>query len=54
MDVGAGIMGFVRRNMGLRADVRCLPDLQDTNAGDDIDVGNFHLWRGTAGVTFRL
>jgi opacity protein-like surface antigen len=56
MNVGAGVMGFVRENFGLRGDVRYFRSLQDSEAGDDIDIdlGSFDFWRVTVGATFRF
>ena len=56
VNVGAGVMGFVRENFGLRGDVRYFRSVQDSDVGDDIDVdfGSFDFWRGTVGATFRF
>jgi opacity protein-like surface antigen len=55
-NVGAGVMGFVRENFGLRGDVRYFRNIQDSDAGEDInfDFGGFDFWRATFGVTFRF
>lgn len=56
VNIGAGIIGFVRDNFGLRGDVRYFRSLRDTDGGDDIDLGfgSFDFWRGTVGATFRF
>jgi len=56
VNVGAGIVGFVSENFGLRLDVRYFRGIQDTNSGDDIDLSldGFQFWRATAGTTFRF
>jgi opacity protein-like surface antigen len=56
VNVGAGVMGFVRDNVGLRGDVRYFRSVQDSDGGDDIDLdfGTFDFWRATFGVTFRF
>jgi len=56
VNIGAGVMGFVRDNFGLRGDVRYFRSLQDDNGGDDIDLGfgSFDFWRATVGATFRF
>lgn len=56
VNLGGGIMAFTSRNVGLRLDVRYFRSLQDSDAGSDIDLdlGDFHFWRATAGATFRF
>jgi opacity protein-like surface antigen len=56
INVGAGVMGFVRENFGLRGDVRYFRSVQDSDVGDDIDFdfGSFDFWRTTVGATFRF
>lgn len=56
VNVGAGVMGFVRENFGLRGDVRYFRSIQDSDLGDDIDFdfGSFDFWRATVGATFRF
>jgi opacity protein-like surface antigen len=55
-NVGAGVMGFVRENFGLRGDIRYFRNIQDSDAGEDInfDFGGCDFWRATFGVTFRF
>jgi opacity protein-like surface antigen len=56
VNVGAGVMGFVRENFGLRGDVRYFRSVQDSDLGDefDFDFGSFDFWRATVGATFRF
>jgi opacity protein-like surface antigen len=56
VNVGGGVHALVRRNLGLRADLRYFRSLRDANAGDDIDLelGGFDFWRATVGATFRF
>lgn len=56
VNAGGGVMIFVRDNFGLRGDLRYFRSVQDSGAGDDIDLdfGSFDFWRGTFGVTFRF
>lgn len=56
VNVGVGAMGFMRDNVGVRGDVRYFRALQDTKAGDGInlDFGALDFWRGTLGITFRF
>lgn len=54
VNVGVGVMGMTRRNVGLRADVRYFRDLVDHTVGNttNIDFGAFHFWRASVGVVF--
>jgi opacity protein-like surface antigen len=56
VNIGGGVMGFVRENFGLRGDVRYFRSLQDDDDSDDIDLdfGSFDFWRATVGATFRF
>lgn len=56
MNVGAGIMGFMTDNVGIRGDVRYFRSIADDNSGDDIDLslGDFDFWRASFGVAFRF
>lgn len=56
VNIGAGVMGFVRENFGIRGDVRYFRGLQDIDSGDDLDLdlGSFDFWRASFGVTFRF
>jgi opacity protein-like surface antigen len=56
VNVGGGVHALVRKNLGLRADLRYFRSLRDENAGDDIDLelGGFAFWRATVGATFRF
>jgi len=56
VNIGGGVMGFVRENFGLRGDVRYLRAIRDEDGGDDIDLsfGGFDFWRATVGATFRF
>jgi len=54
--VGGGVHAQVRRNLGLRADLRYFRGVRDTASGDDIDLelGSFDFWRASVGATFRF
>lgn len=56
VNVGGGLIGQFTDRVGLRGDIRYFRNLQDSDAGDDInlDLGSFNFWRGTLGVTFRF
>lgn len=56
VNVGAGVIGQLTNRVGLRGDVRYFRSVQDSDAGDDIDIdlGSFNFWRGTLGVTFHF
>ena len=55
-NVGAGVIGFVNDNVGIRGDVRYFRSLRDNEPDDEFDVAlsDFKFWRGTVGVTFRF
>jgi Outer membrane protein beta-barrel domain len=52
VNVGIGVMGTTRRNVGVRADVRYFRDIVDHSAGNttNIDFGAFHFWRASLSV----
>lgn len=54
LNLGAGVMGFTGRSVGLRGDLRYFRDLKDTQSGNttNIDFGAFHFWRASIGITF--
>ena len=56
IDIGAGVIGFLRDNVGVRGDLRYFRSVQDSNGGDgiDFDLGALAFWRGTLGVSFRF
>jgi opacity protein-like surface antigen len=57
VNVGGGVMAFVRENFGIRGDIRYFRGLQDVNvnqSGASLNLGTFDFWRGTFGVTFRF
>jgi len=56
VNVGAGAMGFMRENVGVRGELRYFRALQDSEAGDglDLEFAKLAFWRGTLGVTFRF
>lgn len=56
VNLGAGLVGQFTDRMGVRGDVRYFRNIQDSDAGDaiDIDLGGFNFWRGTLGLTFRF
>lgn len=52
LNLGAGVMAFTSRSVGVRADVRYFRDLIDSQSGNttNIDFGSFHFWRASIGV----
>ena len=52
LNLGAGVMVFTSRSVGMRGDVRYFRDLMDTQSGNttNIDFGSFHFWRASIGV----
>jgi opacity protein-like surface antigen len=54
-NLGAGIIGFLSDNVGIRGDVRYFRSLQGDDEEDfDFALGDFDFWRATVGVTFRF
>jgi opacity protein-like surface antigen len=55
-NLGAGVIGFVTDNFGIRGDVRYFRSIQDQEPDGDLDIGlaDFRFWRGTVGATFRF
>lgn len=56
LSLGGGVIGMFSDNVGVRGDVRYIRRLQDPEDDDELDleVGDFHFWRVTGGVTFRF
>ena len=50
-NVGGGLVGLFRDNLGIRADVRYFRTASG-NIIDNFDLGNIHYWRATIGVVF--
>lgn len=54
-NVGVGLMGFPSEHVGFRGDLRYFRNLSESGGDDiDFDIGGFHFWRATGGVTFRF
>ncbi|MGD9902052.1 MAG: outer membrane protein [Vicinamibacterales bacterium] len=56
VNLGGGIVGQMTPRVGIRGDVRYFRSVQDSEAGDgiDLDLGGFNFWRATLGVAFRF
>lgn len=56
LNLGAGVMAFSGRAVGLRGDLRYFRDLKDTQSGNttNIDFGAFHFWRASVGIVLRF
>jgi hypothetical protein len=55
LNVGGGVMGFMGNNIGIRGDIRYFRSFHDSDPnGIDLDLGDFHFWRGSVGVTFKF
>jgi len=56
VNVGAGVVGSMRNNIGLRGEFRYFRALQDSEAGDglDLEFAKLAFWRGSLGITFRF
>jgi len=52
VNLGVGVIGFSRRNIGVRGDVRYFRNLVATQTVDtgQIDFGAFHFWRASLGL----
>jgi opacity protein-like surface antigen len=54
-NLGAGIIGFISDNVGIRGDVRYFRLFEGDDEEDfDFALGEFDFWRATIGVTFRF
>jgi opacity protein-like surface antigen len=55
-DLGAGVMGFIHENIGLRGDVRYFRTFKGapSDSATGLAIGNFQFWRASAGVTFKF
>ncbi len=56
VNLGVGAIGFMGDKVGIRGDVRYFRAVQDSNAGDgvDLDFAALSFWRGTLGLVFRF
>jgi opacity protein-like surface antigen len=56
INVGGGVHALLRKNVGLRADLRYFRSVRDTDDSDDVDLelGSFDFWRASVGATFRF
>jgi len=56
ISVGGGVHALVRKNLGLRADLRYFRGVRDTDSSNDVDLelGSFDFWRASVGATFRF
>jgi opacity protein-like surface antigen len=56
VNVGGGVIGQINERIGVRGDARYFRNMQDSDAGDDIDIdlGGFNFWRASLGVVFRF
>jgi len=55
-NLGVGVIGFMRRSAGVRADLRYFRNLVSTQTEDrgTIDFGAFHMWRASLGLVFAF
>jgi opacity protein-like surface antigen len=53
-DVGAGVMGFVAQNIGLRGDVRYFRSFNGSDNLTTLGLSDFNFWRTSVGVTFKF
>ena len=53
--MGGGVLGYINDHVGIRGDVRYFRSLQDHDPeGLDLGLSDFHFWRASVGVTFRV
>jgi outer membrane protein W len=55
-DIGAGAMGFVAQNVGIRGDVRYFRGFRGSNSDTltGLALSNFDFWRASVGVSFKF
>jgi opacity protein-like surface antigen len=54
-DVGAGVMGYVAQNVGIRGDVRYFRSFNgSSDNATGLGLSSFHFWRGSVGVSFKF
>lgn len=55
-DVGAGAMGFVSQNVGIRGDVRYFRGFRGSNIDTltGLALSDFNFWRASVGVSFKF
>lgn len=56
VNVGGGVIAQPGDRIGIRGDIRYFRRIQDSDAGDDLDLdfSGFNFWRATLGVSFRF
>jgi len=52
-NLGGGFMGYFNDHVGLRGDLRYLRTFTGDVINEDLDLGNFHFWRLSAGLVIR-
>jgi opacity protein-like surface antigen len=56
VNLGGGLVAQPSDRVGIRGDIRYFRRIQDSDAGDDLDLdfSGFNFWRATLGVSFRF
>jgi opacity protein-like surface antigen len=55
LDVGAGVMGFFSKSVGLRGDVRYFRGFRGTDENaTGLTVSDFKFWRGSLGLSLKF
>jgi opacity protein-like surface antigen len=55
VNAGAGVMFRFGDRLGARGDVRYFRDVREADDDEfDVDLGGFHYWRGSVGLTLRF
>jgi outer membrane protein with beta-barrel domain len=55
VNAGAGVFVYFGQRIGARGDVRYFRDVRESTTGEfDVDLGGFHYWRGSVGLSFKF
>lgn len=55
VNLGGGAMVWFGDRIGARGDIRYFRDVRESASDDfDVDLGGFHYWRGSIGVTLKF
>jgi opacity protein-like surface antigen len=55
VNAGGGVFVYFGQRFGVRGDVRYFRDVRESTTDDfDVDLGGFHYWRGSVGVSLKF
>jgi opacity protein-like surface antigen len=55
INVGGGVFVYFGERFGVRGDVRYFRDVRESTTDDfDVDLGGFHYWRGSVGLSLKF